>query len=266
MNILLGVTGSVAATLAGKLAVKLQMNGKHDVKIVITESTKPFLKGFLYETGGHICPIDDRRDGPWSRSYLQIVNGNFRQNKKTGKLIPTLSTFSVFTDKDEWTWEDSEVFKNRDQLEIKGDMPEIEVSFQKWIKYHDRPHYKKEDPILHIDLRKWADVFVIAPVSANTLAKMTYGMCDNLLTSIYRAWDWSKEVVVAPAMNTFMWSNAPTAEQIRGLKERGVKVVPPMNKELACGDVGDGAMAMIDDIVAKVNEALVWAFPLDGYN
>ena len=67
-------------------------------------------------------------------------------------------------------------------------------------------------------------------------------------------------------MNTFMWSNAPTAEQIRGLKERGVKVVPPMNKELACGDVGDGAMALIDDIVAKVNEALVWAFPLDGYN
>lgn len=108
------------------------------------------------------------------------------------------------------------------------------------------------DPVLHIELRRWADCLVIAPLDANTLAKLRAGLCDNLLTCVYRAWDWSKPVVVAPAMNTLMWENAPTQEQIADLKKRGVGVVDPVEKQLACADVGIGAMAAIEDIVKWV--------------
>ena len=76
------------------------------------------------------------------------------------------------------------------------------------------------DTVLHIHLKDWADVLVIAPLSANTLAKMTHGICDNLLTSIYRAWPMNKPVIVAPAMNTDMWENPITAEQLEVLDNR----------------------------------------------
>lgn len=61
------------------------------------------------------------------------------------------------------------------------------------------------DPVLHIELRRWADVLVLAPLSANTMAKVAHGLCDNLLTSVVRAWDYAKPMIVAPAMNTYMW-------------------------------------------------------------
>ena len=57
----------------------------------------------------------------------------------------------------------------------------------------------KGDPVQHIELRKWADVLVIAPLSANTLAKVAQGLCDNCLTSVVRAWDWSKPLLVSTA-------------------------------------------------------------------
>lgn len=57
----------------------------------------------------------------------------------------------------------------------------------------------KGDPVQHIELRKWADILVIAPLSANTLAKMAQGLCDNCLTSVVRAWDWSKPLLVSNA-------------------------------------------------------------------
>ena len=60
--------------------------------------------------------------------------------------------------------------------------------------------YKVGAPILHIELRRWADLLLIAPLDANTLAKMTYGLCDNLLTSLVRAWDWQNPMVLCPAM------------------------------------------------------------------
>lgn len=59
-----------------------------------------------------------------------------------------------------------------------------------------RDWQKVGDPVLHIELRRWADIFVIAPLSANTLAKMANGMCDNLLTCIVRAWDFKNKLLV----------------------------------------------------------------------
>ena len=109
---------------------------------------------------------------------------------------------------------------------------------------------------MHIDLRKWADVYVVAPLGANTLAKLSNGLCDDLLSCVARAWDFGKPLVVAPAMNTHMWSHPLTGAQLATLQGFGAVVVPPMAKKLACGDVGVGALAELGDVVAAVKDAV----------
>lgn len=103
---------------------------------------------------------------------------------------------------------------------------------------------KVSDPILHIELRNWADVMLIAPLDANTLGKVANGLCDNLLTCVLRAWDISKPVVVCPAMNTSMWNHPLTSRHLDVLKDiLQYKIIDPIGKKLACGDIGIGAMA-----------------------
>jgi len=104
--------------------------------------------------------------------------------------------------------------------------------------------------ITHIDDSQQADIMVIAPATANTLAKMANGIADNLLSSIYLAF--GKTVVVAPAMNTNMWEHAATQRNVLLLRDHGVFVVEPGAGELACGDYGSGRMANPDSIVAEV--------------
>ena len=124
-------------------------------------------------------------------------------------------------------------------------------------------------PILHIELRRWAHALVIAPLSANSMAKMVAGMCDSLLLSVVRAWDTTgeiegqkKRIVVAPAMNTAMWHHPVTRKHVDVLeREWGgplgwFDVLRPVEKELACGDVGDGAMHDWHDIAWHAESVL----------
>lgn len=108
------------------------------------------------------------------------------------------------------------------------------------------------DPVLHIELRKWADLMLIAPLDANTLAKAANGLCDNLVTCVLRAWEVSKPLYIAPAMNTCMWNHPITADHISRVKGFGYTVIPPISKKLACADVGVGAMAEYNDIASIV--------------
>ncbi|XP_014678218.1 PREDICTED: phosphopantothenoylcysteine decarboxylase-like isoform X1 [Priapulus caudatus] len=128
------------------------------------------------------------------------------------------SPVGVFTDQDEWKWSN------------------------------------REDPVLHIELRKWADVMVIAPLDANTLGKMVNGLCDNLLTCIIRAWDFNKPLIFCPAMNTFMWEHPITKFQIDKLTNWGFVEVPCIEKTLVCGDKGLGAMAEVNVIAEKIQK------------
>ena len=111
------------------------------------------------------------------------------------------------------------------------------------------------DPVLHIELRKWADVMLVAPLSANTLAKLANGVSDNLLTCVARAWDLSlKPFVVCPAMNTMMWDHPLTGRHIRAVTGSppdglGFRIIAPVEKLLACGDLGMGAMAEVATIL-----------------
>lgn len=181
----------------------------------------------------------------------------------TYTLLPNVQ--AVYIDEDEWTFRE-------DDSEQEG-----------WV---------RGDPILHIELRRWADMMLIAPLSANMLAKITNGMAEGLLASVVRAWDTQgldpprdvdieestdgcvlgkklkKRILVAPSMNTAMWNQPITSKQMQVLEsEWGVdgpndgwfEILKPMVKKIACGDVGDGAMMSWEDIVKIVRTRL-------GYN
>lgn len=158
---------------------------------------------------------------------------------------------------------------------------------------------KAEDDVLHISLRRWADCVLIAPLDANTLAKLANGMADNLLTCVMRAWDMQekKPVLVCPAMNTAMWNHPITKQQLQVLRgwydsppvrprtkndrrDEGkadgggeiceacaaaseecdpkdlFQVIHPVEKRLACGEVGIGAMASVETIALALKRTL----------
>lgn len=116
---------------------------------------------------------------------------------------------------------------------------------------------KRNDPVLHIELSKWADIFLIAPLDANTMAKISNGICDNLLTCVVRAWEISKPLIFCPAMNTKMYQHPLTFQQINTLKSWGYYEIPVVEKTLICGDTGLGAMAEVPTIVNFVKEIIL---------
>jgi phosphopantothenoylcysteine decarboxylase len=211
-NVLLGVTGSVAAIRTPALYEALKRAG-HGVKVV---ATKPSL--YFFDAAA-LDPVDPKR--------------------------PERNPKIVILDDDEWPGHSA------------------------------GQRYERDDRVLHIELRRWADVFVIAPLDANTLAKLAAGLADNCLTCVWRAWDQSRPVVLAPAMNTLMWDHPLTGRHLRQLAEGAarqapgdldldaligwindhcpkLRIVPPQSKRLACGDVGMGGLAELDEIVAVV--------------
>lgn len=181
LNLIVGVTGSVAAIKLPQLITELSPH--FNLKIIVTKRVNYFIK-----------------------DALQLLASN--------PLTPILH------DEDEWS--------------------------------HAPSAYSSGDSILHIELRRWADLMVIAPLDAHSLAKITHGLCDNLLTSVVRAWDYSKPLYLCPAMNTFMWENPPTEEQLQRMIDRSAIVINPIVKTLACNDKGMGAMAEVNTIVEQL--------------
>lgn len=93
----------------------------------------------------------------------------------------------------------------------------------------------------HIELARWADRVVVAPATANTLAKMAHGMADDLVTTLYLAT--TAPVAVAPAMNHRMWLHPATRANVETLRARGVQVIGPEDGAQACGETGPGRMS-----------------------
>lgn len=111
------------------------------------------------------------------------------------------------------------------------------------------------DTLLFHELRRWADLLLVAPLSANTLAKLANGICNNLLTSVFRDWPAAgAPVLVAPAMNTLMYTNPMTKRHLAALERAFpfVEVLRPVEKVLMCGDIGMGGMREWSDIVEVV--------------
>jgi phosphopantothenoylcysteine decarboxylase / phosphopantothenate---cysteine ligase len=102
----------------------------------------------------------------------------------------------------------------------------------------------------HIELARWADEIIIAPATADFLAKLAHGFAEDLLTTLCLAT--TAPITVAPAMNRQMWANPATQANVRVLKERGVRVLGPASGEQACGEVGVGRMLEPTQIAAEV--------------
>ena len=114
------------------------------------------------------------------------------------------------------------------------------------------------DPVLHIELRNWAHLGLVAPLDANTLGKVAAGQCDNLLTCVLRAWDAAKPLLFAPAMNVHMWEHPLTGRALATLTDLlGYHQIGPISKRLACGDLGMGAMAEVEAIAEQVHRHLL---------
>lgn len=201
-----------------------------------------------------------------SESARQFLQGQSAEQPSISEIAKTTNLDGIYFDEDEWS--------------------------KPWV---------RGDSILHIELRRWADLMVVAPLSANGLAKISQGVSDNLVSSVIRAWDFSglidgarpgvalpysngksrveleglpeafrdggrKGIVVAPAMNTAMWGHPITAKQLAVLEEEwGVEkggwfeVLRPMEKMLACGDTGSGAMQKWEEIVEVIEKRLALA-------
>ena len=113
---------------------------------------------------------------------------------------------------------------------------------------------REEHDVRHVALAKLADVFVVAPATANVIAKFARGIADDMLSTTWLASDAPK--LVAPAMNTAMYDDEATQDNISLLKERGVMFVEPGVGRLACGDTGRGKMAEPADIAERIQEIL----------
>ena len=112
----------------------------------------------------------------------------------------------------------------------------------------------------HVELGLWADVFIIAPATANTMSKMTNGTCDNLLLATYLS---AKcPVYFAPAMDLDMYKHPSTLQSIEKLQQYGNQLIPAVSGELASGLVGEGRMAAPEDIVSFIEKDMLSKLPL----
>ncbi|MEI8237161.1 MAG: bifunctional phosphopantothenoylcysteine decarboxylase/phosphopantothenate--cysteine ligase CoaBC [Methylococcaceae bacterium] len=107
-----------------------------------------------------------------------------------------------------------------------------------------------ENAMGHIELARWADIFIIAPASANTLSKFAHGSADNLLSTLYLAANCP--VYIAPAMNHVMWNHVATQTNIQIVQSHGIRLISPEAGEQACGEIGVGRMAEPQTIFTRI--------------
>ena len=117
--------------------------------------------------------------------------------------------------------------------------------------YNDLFDYKNEAEMDHISLSRWADLILVAPATANTISKLSYGLSDDLASTVILASN--KDILLAPAMNVRMWEHPANKENIRKLKSYGYKVIGPETGDMACGEYGEGKMTEPENIANYIN-------------
>ena len=117
--------------------------------------------------------------------------------------------------------------------------------------YSDLFDHKNESEMDHISLSRWSDLILIAPATANTIAKISYGMADDLASTIVLAAN--KNIFLAPAMNVRMWEHISNKENIKKLKNFGYKIIGPEIGDMACGEYGEGKMTEPQNILNFLN-------------
>jgi len=122
--------------------------------------------------------------------------------------------------------------------------------------YADMFNTISKGDIEHISLASWGNIILIAPATANTIGKIAAGLADNLLTTVVMAAPKNTPIIIAPAMNTNMWENHIVQDNIKRLRQISKKYifVEPKVGRLACGDIGEGPLAEIEDILSVIKK------------
>ena len=121
---------------------------------------------------------------------------------------------------------------------------------------------EKEFNVKHIELARWADLFVVVPATANVIAKFAYGIADDALSTTYLACTSKK--IICPAMNTNMWENENTQENVRKLANMGVAFIGPASGRLACNTTGIGRLENVEVIINEIVNELTIKRDLEG--
>ena len=141
--------------------------------------------------------------------------------------------------------------------------------------YDDLFNVENESEIDHIALSRWADIIIVAPITANTIAKLSYGSSEDLASTVILASN--KQIFLVPAMNVRMWEHQSTKNNLKILKSYGYKFIGPDIGDMACGEYGEGKMTDPLEIFNKINDffsnqkknkkikALVTAGPTNEY-
>ena len=108
----------------------------------------------------------------------------------------------------------------------------------------------------HIDLAKWGELLLVAPATADLVARLALGLANDLVTTTALALEARVPRLVAPAMNPNMWTSAPVARNVQTLRDDGWRVIEPEEGHLACRDAGPGRLPEADALVAAVRESL----------
>ena len=120
--------------------------------------------------------------------------------------------------------------------------------------YSDLFDYKNESEMDHISLSRWSDLLLIAPATANTISKLSYGLADDLAATVTLASN--KQVFLAPAMNVRMWEHQSNKDNIKKLKSFGYKLIGPNIGNMACGEYGEGKMSEPSEIINILEDHL----------
>ena len=120
--------------------------------------------------------------------------------------------------------------------------------------YSDLFDYQNEAEMDHISLSRWSDLILIAPATANTIAKLSYGLSDDLASTVVLASD--KKVFLAPAMNVRMWEHPSNKDNLKKLKNYGYKIIGPEIGDMACGEYGEGKMTEPENILRYLEDYL----------
>jgi len=121
--------------------------------------------------------------------------------------------------------------------------------------YEDMFNVENDSEMDHIALSRWADLILIAPATANTISKLSYGSADNLASTVILASD--KDIYLAPAMNVRMWEHPLTKENLNKLKNYGYKIIGPEIGDMACGEFGKGKMTEPNEIINEIKSHFI---------
>ncbi|MFA6583840.1 MAG: flavoprotein, partial [Elusimicrobiaceae bacterium] len=116
--------------------------------------------------------------------------------------------------------------------------------------------FEKKQSIEHVELSRWLDVLVLCPATANIINKLAAGIGDDCVTTTCLAHDFSKPLIIVPAMNKNMWEHPATRNSLNLLLKWGAQVLPTTKGRLACGDTGYGRMLEPEDIYSAILKAL----------